>query len=96
MDGCLFFFLSFFLFVFHHFDHQFLGLGGTSLINANVFLEADAGTLSLDVWPPEIRDNPEALTECKFVSEYPSDCQHLMMDMIPAPSSSWFSFAHIF
>ncbi|KAG5981222.1 hypothetical protein E4U55_003181 [Claviceps digitariae] len=39
------------------------GLGGTSLINANVFLEADAATLSLDVWPPEIRENPKVLDE---------------------------------
>ncbi|KAG6009924.1 hypothetical protein E4U21_000695 [Claviceps maximensis] len=39
------------------------GLGGTSLINSNVFLEADAATLSLDMWPPQIRDNPEVLNE---------------------------------
>ncbi|KAG5915782.1 hypothetical protein E4U53_004418, partial [Claviceps sorghi] len=37
------------------------GLGGTSLMNSNVFLEADAATLSLDVWPPEIRSNPKVL-----------------------------------
>ncbi|KAG5915509.1 hypothetical protein E4U42_008016 [Claviceps africana] len=39
------------------------GLGGTSLINSNVFLEADAATLSLDMWPPEIRNNPKVLDE---------------------------------
>ncbi|KAK2608900.1 hypothetical protein QQS21_002613 [Conoideocrella luteorostrata] len=39
------------------------GLGGTSLINANVFLEADPATLSMDVWPPEIRENPDCLKE---------------------------------
>ncbi|KJZ79281.1 hypothetical protein HIM_01432 [Hirsutella minnesotensis 3608] len=37
------------------------GLGGTSLINANVFLEADARTLSMDFWPPEIRKDPRCL-----------------------------------
>lgn len=40
------------------------GLGGTSLINANVFLEADDATLSMDTWPPEIRENPGCLKEC--------------------------------
>ncbi|KAJ4302940.1 hypothetical protein N0V90_001831 [Kalmusia sp. IMI 367209] len=36
-------------------------LGGTSLINANVFLPADHRTLQLSAWPPEIRKNPSAL-----------------------------------
>ncbi|CAG8962220.1 hypothetical protein HYFRA_00005273 [Hymenoscyphus fraxineus] len=31
------------------------GLGGTSLLNANVFLEADNGTMNMDVWPEELR-----------------------------------------
>ncbi|EJT76957.1 cholesterol oxidase [Gaeumannomyces tritici R3-111a-1] len=31
------------------------GLGGTSLINANVFLPADQDTLSLNEWPPELQ-----------------------------------------
>jgi hypothetical protein len=31
------------------------GLGGTSLINANVFLRADGATLSMEEWPSEIR-----------------------------------------
>lgn len=39
------------------------GLGGTSLINANVFLEADAGTLGMASWPREIRDDPGCLEE---------------------------------
>ncbi|KXH33092.1 glucose-methanol-choline oxidoreductase [Colletotrichum simmondsii] len=30
------------------------GLGGTSLLNANVFLEADEGVLNLPIWPKEI------------------------------------------
>ncbi|KAH8908597.1 FAD/NAD(P)-binding domain-containing protein [Coniochaeta sp. PMI_546] len=33
------------------------GLGGTSLINANVFMPADRGTLGMKLWPPEIRNN---------------------------------------
>jgi hypothetical protein len=31
------------------------GLGGTSLINANIFLRADDATLSMEEWPSEIR-----------------------------------------
>ncbi|EHY60577.1 hypothetical protein ABEF92_002714 [Exophiala dermatitidis] len=38
------------------------GLGGTSLLNANVFLEADDGAMSLPEWPKELR-KPGALDE---------------------------------
>lgn len=31
------------------------GLGGTSLLNANVFIEADEGTMGMDDWPEELR-----------------------------------------
>ncbi|KZL72550.1 glucose-methanol-choline oxidoreductase [Colletotrichum incanum] len=31
------------------------GLGGTSLLNANVFLEADKGVLDLPIWPEELK-----------------------------------------
>ncbi|KAK1964084.1 glucose-methanol-choline oxidoreductase [Colletotrichum sublineola] len=31
------------------------GLGGTSLLNANVFLEADDGVLDLPIWPEELK-----------------------------------------
>ncbi|KAL2163083.1 hypothetical protein VTH06DRAFT_6919 [Thermothelomyces fergusii] len=37
------------------------GLGGTSLINANVFMEADKETLAMKAWPPEIRENVDQL-----------------------------------
>ncbi|KAL6690708.1 hypothetical protein J3F84DRAFT_404316 [Trichoderma pleuroticola] len=37
------------------------GLGGTSLINANVFLEADTDILKTGFWPPEIRKDPACL-----------------------------------
>ncbi|PYH65952.1 FAD/NAD(P)-binding domain-containing protein [Aspergillus vadensis CBS 113365] len=36
-------------------------LGGCSLINAGVFLEADRETLQMSVWPPEIRNDTSAL-----------------------------------
>ncbi|KAH9904732.1 glucose-methanol-choline oxidoreductase [Xylariomycetidae sp. FL2044] len=39
------------------------GLGGTSLMNANVFLEADKDALQLEPWPEEIRKNPEGLQD---------------------------------
>ncbi|KAL4979518.1 hypothetical protein BDW66DRAFT_127632 [Aspergillus desertorum] len=39
------------------------GLGGGSLINAGVFLEAAPETMRLSAWPAEIKDNPDALAE---------------------------------
>lgn len=41
------------------------GLGGTSLMNANVYLRADQGALSMPQWPEEIRNVPGALDPCK-------------------------------
>lgn len=41
-----------------------LGLGGCSLINAGVFLEADENTLKMSSWPKEIRDKPSMLRKC--------------------------------
>ncbi|KAI9049250.1 hypothetical protein LZ554_007097 [Drepanopeziza brunnea f. sp. 'monogermtubi'] len=38
------------------------GLGGTSLLNANVFLEADAKTMKMSCWPKELR-KPDSLKE---------------------------------
>ena len=45
-------------------EADFTGLGGTSLLNANVFIEADRRTLSQNVFPREIRENPSDLDEC--------------------------------
>ncbi|KAK4669784.1 uncharacterized protein QC763_206010 [Podospora pseudopauciseta] len=60
------------------------GLGGTSLINANVFMEADKQTLSMKPWPKEIRENPKGLDKYyKKVeqvlepTEYPSEWPEL-------------------
>lgn len=36
------------------------GLGGTSLLNANIFMEADNKTMALDCWPQELQ-KPDAL-----------------------------------
>ncbi|KAI3294229.1 CAZyme family AA3 [Penicillium roqueforti] len=46
-------------------QHSFAahGLGGSSLINAGVFLKADRRTLQMSPWPSEIRDQPSALDE---------------------------------
>lgn len=44
------------------------GLGGTSLINANVFMEADDQTLAMNMWPPEIRDDVEGFHKCECIS----------------------------
>lgn len=43
-----------------------IGLGGSSLINAGVFLKADERTLQMSPWPSEIRDEPSTLDECKL------------------------------
>jgi hypothetical protein len=44
-----------------------VGLGGTSLLNANVFLETDRKTLAMDTWPEEIRKSG-ALSHCKTLA----------------------------
>ncbi|KAI1438703.1 glucose-methanol-choline oxidoreductase [Xylaria sp. CBS 124048] len=56
------------------------GLGGTSLINANVFLEANEDVLQLEQWPEEIRQNKDCLkkyyaraAEVLEPEEYPED-----------------------
>ena len=41
------------------------GLGGTSLINAGVFLRADRRILEEPEWPAEIRENTDDLLQCK-------------------------------
>ncbi|EGX92214.1 Fumarate reductase/succinate dehydrogenase flavoprotein [Cordyceps militaris CM01] len=45
------------------------GLGGGSLINANVFLEADESTLSSELWPSEIRQDPAYYQRVREVLE---------------------------
>jgi hypothetical protein len=40
------------------------GLGGTSLVNANVFLEATPAVLEMEVWPEELR-GAEKWEKCK-------------------------------
>lgn len=47
------------------------GLGGTSLINANVFMPADDGTLGMAMWPPEIRKDIKGFRKCKFQPSKP-------------------------
>jgi choline dehydrogenase-like flavoprotein len=57
------------------------GLGGTSLLNANVFLETDRKTLAMDTWPEEIRKSGalshyyniarEMLQPEKYPEDYP-------------------------
>lgn len=39
------------------------GLGGTSLVNANVSLQADARIFQLPEWPAEFRNNPQLLDQ---------------------------------
>lgn len=42
------------------------GLGGTSLVNANVFLEAHPAILDMHVWPKELRGR-DAWKKCQFL-----------------------------
>ncbi|KAI1259374.1 FAD/NAD(P)-binding domain-containing protein [Xylariaceae sp. FL1019] len=60
------------------------GLGGTSLINANVFMEADEDALQLEQWPKEIRENKGCLRpyykkaeDVLEPKEYPEDWPQL-------------------
>lgn len=46
------------------------GLGGTSLINAGVFLRAGTGVLASTEWPKEIREKPQDLDRCKWKPEF--------------------------
>ncbi|KAI9150826.1 hypothetical protein HJFPF1_10603 [Paramyrothecium foliicola] len=62
------------------------GLGGTSLINANVFLEADAATLAMDAWPPEIRNHPNCLAPSLRPIDYDKVRATLEPEMYP---SNW-------
>jgi choline dehydrogenase-like flavoprotein len=42
------------------------GVGGTSLINAGVFLKPDERLLEAAEWPEEIRENPAGLEQCEY------------------------------
>lgn len=44
------------------------GLGGTSLLNANVFLEMDPGVMKMDVWPDELKKKAE-WKKCKSLQK---------------------------
>jgi len=44
---------------------RYIGLGGTSLLNSNVFLKADKKSLKLSEWPAEIRKDPTVLDKCE-------------------------------
>ncbi|KAK7513213.1 hypothetical protein IWZ03DRAFT_395927 [Phyllosticta citriasiana] len=57
-----------------------LAMVSTSLLNANVFLEADKRTLAMSEWPPELRNDPTSLypyykraAEMLQPSPYPED-----------------------
>jgi choline dehydrogenase-like flavoprotein len=67
-----------------------VGLGGTSLMNANVFMEADKETLAMKVWPPEIRNNVDGLDKCESSSSIVSHCPFQGIDRFahasPLPS----------
>lgn len=56
------------------------GLGGTSLLNANVFLEADSRVLKMDVWPEELRGEG-AWKKCTLSSS-------LIASSVPKPTHS--------
>jgi hypothetical protein len=47
------------------------GMGGTSLINAGVFLKPEERLLKGKEWPKEIREDPEGLRKCKHSAVEP-------------------------
>ncbi|PYI01538.1 FAD/NAD(P)-binding domain-containing protein [Aspergillus sclerotiicarbonarius CBS 121057] len=78
-------------------------LGGCSLINAGVFLEADQRTLQMSAWPPEIRKDATALqfyysraAEMLQPSPYPDDHPRLAkLDNIQK-QAEWLGKAELF
>lgn len=52
------------------------GLGGSSLINAGVFLRPDERILKAGEWPKEIRGDTNALTECECSDAKRKSDQH--------------------
>ncbi|SPN98942.1 related to cholesterol oxidase precursor [Cephalotrichum gorgonifer] len=72
------------------------GLGGTSLMNANVFLRADEGTLRSAPWPEEIRRDPQVLEpyykkaeEVLEPTAYPADWPQLpKVDLLERQASA--------
>ncbi|KAL0580463.1 hypothetical protein V5O48_001533 [Marasmius crinis-equi] len=54
------------------------GLGGTSLLNGNVFLECDKRPLTLNRWPPELRKDTNTLDEYYSRASY-------MLQLTPYP-----------
>jgi choline dehydrogenase-like flavoprotein len=51
------------------------GLGGTSLLNANVFLESHPDVLNMEIWPEELRGK-SSWEKCQF-SKYGFDLLRL-------------------
>lgn len=45
-------------------------------MNANVFMEADKGTLAMKAWPPEIRNKVDSLDKCKLKGLFTNPAQH--------------------
>jgi hypothetical protein len=52
------------------------GMGGTSLINAGVFLKPEERLLKGKEWPKEIREDPEGLRKCKHSAVEPKSSRH--------------------
>jgi hypothetical protein len=61
------------------------GLGGTSLLNANVFLEATPAVLEMDIWPDELK-GVKAWTKCKPYGFPYSSSVRIMSRISPAPT----------
>ncbi|RYP91482.1 hypothetical protein DL770_002421 [Monosporascus sp. CRB-9-2] len=79
------------------------GLGGTSLINANVYLEADEDTLALEAWPDEIRKTRGCLGQYyKKVrdvlepTEYPEDWPKLPKMELLKKQAEFLNMGHKF
>lgn len=67
------------------------GLGGTSLLNANVFLEADSKTLDLPIWPKDIKG--QGLKNCKSLPDHlprstNTDANQTTSELAPSSSPS--------
>ncbi|KAJ7641630.1 hypothetical protein FB45DRAFT_976315 [Roridomyces roridus] len=79
------------------------GLGGTSLLNANIFLHADKRTLQLSEWPAEIRQDPACLdpyyaraAEMLQPTPYPQDYPALKKLQVLEKQAELLGFKHNF
>ncbi|KAL5350902.1 hypothetical protein ACLOAV_004475 [Pseudogymnoascus australis] len=62
------------------------GLGGTSLLNANVFLEMDPGVMKMDIWPNELKKKAD-WEKCNSSQKHRQNSQSIATSLTSADYS---------